>query len=126
MANPKAPTPTDKPTKVKLTKKEREKRVKKLFFNPPSTGGKMLFIQKEIEDETTGQLVANPAFDQTKIDSVKTALKEIKDTHIPTVEVPVADLFYIVSEYNKANVGAEINGDTATELLVEEASEEVM
>ena len=111
-----------------LTKKERKEKVKKLFEDAPHTNGRMNFIKKhitQIAEDGTETVVDNPNFDQTKINTIKTKLKEIKDLHVPTIEQPVADLFYLVSEFNKVNVGQEINGDTASEILAEEPQPEV-
>lgn len=116
MAN--KPTPPRKP----LTTKERKERMKKMFEDAPHTNGRMNFVQKEITqiaEDGTETVVPNPAFNKAKIDATKAKLEEIKSLHVPTPEQPVADLFYLVSEYNKANVGAEINGDTAQEILAQ-------
>jgi hypothetical protein len=49
--------------------------------------------------------------------SIISKIKTIKDGFTPTDDQPVCDTFYLVSTYNKQNVGTEINGDTAEFLL---------
>lgn len=49
--------------------------------------------------------------------SVRAALTAIASAFVATDDVPVCDTFYIVAAYNKANVGSEINGDTAQWVL---------
>lgn len=48
---------------------------------------------------------------------IKTKLQSIQSAFAPTDETLVCDTFYLVSTYNKQNIGAEINGDTAEFLL---------
>lgn len=49
--------------------------------------------------------------------AIRTKLETIRSGFVPTDEQPICDTFYLVSTYNKANVGEEINGDTAEDLL---------
>lgn len=49
--------------------------------------------------------------------AIKTKLKTIQTAFTPTDEQPVCDTFYLVSTYNKQNVGNEINGDTTEFIL---------
>jgi hypothetical protein len=54
----------------------------------------------------------NTLFDEVKVLAVKQALKDIEVNFVPTAEQPVYDLFCMTAEYNKLNVGQEINGTT--------------
>lgn len=53
----------------------------------------------------------------TQITKIKAALLKIQTSFVETDDQPVCDTFYLVSTYNKANVGAEINGDTCQFVL---------
>lgn len=44
-------------------------------------------------------------------------LTVIQGTFVESDDQPVCDTFYLVSTYNKQNVGSEINGDTAQYVL---------
>lgn len=67
-------------------------------LQPPHTDGIMTFTDAEIA-------------------AIKTKLQTIQAAFTPTDDQPVCDTFYIVCTYNKANVGKEINGDTAEALI---------
>jgi hypothetical protein len=49
--------------------------------------------------------------------TIKAALEAIQVAFAPTDEEPVLSTHGLVSRYNQANVGAEINGDTAEYIL---------
>lgn len=53
-------------------------------------------------------------------DAIRSKLLAIQAAFEPTDDQPVCDTFYITATYNKANVGNEINGDTAQSILAGE------
>lgn len=79
---------------------------------PPFANGIMSFSIPTQEDGT-----ANPSYDAAKVKAVTDKLNQIISAFVATDDQPSADTFYVVSTYNKANVGSEINGDTAQYLL---------
>lgn len=52
-----------------------------------------------------------------QITAIKSVLEAIQSAFVETDDQPVCDTFYLVSSYNRANVGSEINGDTAEFVL---------
>lgn len=52
-----------------------------------------------------------------EVAATKAALEAIREAFVPTDEEPVLSTHGWVSRYNQANVGAEINGDTAEYVL---------
>ena len=50
---------------------------------------------------------------EAEILEIQTKLQTIETEFIPTEDEPILSLHGLVSRYNQANVGAEINGDTA-------------
>jgi hypothetical protein len=75
---------------------------------PPTVNGMADFANKE-----------SASFDQVKVDGIRTKLQAIETNFVPTEDNPVFNLFYQVSEYNKANTEP-INGDTAQAILAEQ------
>lgn len=81
--------------------------------NPPTVNGVASFALMYESDGVT----PNPNYNATKVSTIKTALQSIQTAFTPSATQQVCDLFYIVSTYNKQNVGSEINGDTANAIL---------
>jgi ABC-type cobalamin/Fe3+-siderophores transport system ATPase subunit len=56
---------------------------------------------------------------ETEIADIKAKLEAIKTAYVPEnpTEPQEMPLFNLVAEYNKANAGSEINGDTAEYVL---------
>lgn len=55
----------------------------------------------------------NASFDELKVLEVQAELQAIETNFVATAEQPTCDTFCMTAEYNKANVGEEINGTTA-------------
>lgn len=69
------------------------------FSNPPKVNG-------------LAEFCIGDTFDEVKVLAIQTKLIAIRDSFVATEEQPVADVFYLTSEYNKANADLFINGDT--------------
>lgn len=52
-----------------------------------------------------------------QIAEIKIRFIEINKAFVPSIEIPVCDIFYLVSTYNKDYPDTVINGDTAEYIL---------